>query len=166
MKPEVHESCFIHPTATIVGKVTIGANCGIWPSAVIRGDESSIEIGEGSNIQDCCVVHVTEGFPTKIGKNVSVGHGSIIHGAIIENDVIIGMGAVVLNGAVVAEGSIIGAGALVKEGVQIPPGSLVVGIPGKVIREGDETLRAEALRNAKNYQQLAQKHKAGDFASY
>ena len=166
MKPKVHESCFIHPTATIVGKVTIRANCGIWPSAAIRGDESSIEIGEGSNVQDCCVVHVTEGFPTKIGKNVSVGHGSIIHGATIENDVIIGMGAVVLNGAVVGEGSIIGAGALVKEGAQIPPGSLVVGIPGKVIREGDETLRTEALRNAKNYQQLAQRHKAGDFASY
>ena len=88
MKPKVHDSCFVHPSAVIIGDVTIHEDCGIWPHAVVRGDENSIEIGAGSNVQDCCVVHVSEGFPTKIGKNVSMGHGSIIHGATIGDDVI------------------------------------------------------------------------------
>jgi carbonic anhydrase/acetyltransferase-like protein (isoleucine patch superfamily) len=166
MKPKVHESCFVHPTAIIIGDVTINENCGIWPHAVIRGDENSIVIGAGSNVQDCCVVHVSEGFPTKIGKNVSMGHGSIIHGATIGDDVIVGMGACVMNGAVVSAGSIIGAGAVVKQGMVVPPGSLVLGVPGKIVKEGDANLRSQAVKNAETYQELARQHKAGEFEQY
>ena len=166
MRPQVHESCYVHPSAIIIGKVTIHEDCGIWPNAVIRADEDSIEIGAGSNVQDCCVLHVTEGHPTKVGKNVSIGHGSIVHGATIEDDVIIGMGACIMNGSVIGSGSVIGAAAVVLEGKEIPEGSLVLGVPGKVIREGDDALRVEALKNAATYRELARLHKAGKFDQY
>jgi len=166
MAPNVHKSCFVHKAAVIVGKVTIHKNCGIWPNSVIRGDESTIEIGEGSNVQDCCVIHVSEGNPTKIGKNVSLGHGAIVHGATIGDDVIVGMNAVVMNGANIGSGSIIGAGALVKEGTVVPECSLVVGVPGKVVREGDQKLKKYATENAITYQELANRHKKGEFSEY
>jgi carbonic anhydrase/acetyltransferase-like protein (isoleucine patch superfamily) len=166
MTPKVHETCFVHPTAVIMGNVIIHENCGIWPHAVIRGDEDVIEIGAGSNVQDCCVIHVTEGYPTKIGKNVSIGHGSTVHGTIIDDDVIVGMNAVLMNGASIGSGSIIGANAVVKLGMAIPPGSLVVGIPGKIIKEGDEKLRDEARLNAETYRRLAREHKSGIYKQY
>lgn len=162
----IHKSCYVHKTAVIIGNVTIQRNCGIWPNAVIRGDESIIEIGEGSNVQDCCVIHVSEGNPTKLGKNVSLGHGAIVHGATIGDDVIVGMNAVVLNGANIGSGSIIGAGALVKEGMVVPECSLVVGVPGKIVREGDRVLKKYAIKNAKTYQALALRHKNGKFSEY
>jgi carbonic anhydrase/acetyltransferase-like protein (isoleucine patch superfamily) len=166
VKPKVHDSCFVHPTAVILGNVIIHENCGIWPHAVIRGDEDAIEIGAGSNVQDCCVLHVTEGSPIRIGKNVSIGHGSTVHGAVIDDDVIIGMNAVLMNGSSIGSGSIIGANAVVKLGMNIPPGSLVVGIPGKIIKEGDEKLREEAVINAETYQRLAREHKSGKYPRY
>jgi carbonic anhydrase/acetyltransferase-like protein (isoleucine patch superfamily) len=166
MPPNIHQSCFVHKTAVIIGSVTIHRNCGIWPISVIRADENTIEIGEGSNIQDCCVVHVSEGNPTRIGKNVSLGHGSIVHGATIGDGVIVGMNAVVLNGAKVGSGSIIGAGALVKEDSVVPECSLVVGIPGRVVRAGDENLKKYAIKNAITYQELAKRHKKGEFSDY
>ncbi|MDD4307488.1 MAG: gamma carbonic anhydrase family protein, partial [Thermoplasmata archaeon] len=137
MKPKVHESCYVHRTAVIVGDVEIAENCGIWPNAVIRGDEAPIKIGRNSNVQDCCVIHVTTDTGTEIGENVSLGHGCVVHGATVGDNVIIGMKAVVLNRAVVGSGSVVAAGALVKEGSVIPPGSLVVGVPGKTVRESD-----------------------------
>jgi carbonic anhydrase/acetyltransferase-like protein (isoleucine patch superfamily) len=166
MKPKVHDSCYVHRTAVIIGEVTIEENCGIWPNAVIRGDEASIKIGRNSNVQDCCIVHVTTDTGTTIGENVSMGHGSVVHGATIGDNVIIGMKAVVLNKAVVGRGSVIAAGALVKEGTVIPPGSLVVGVPGKVVREGDASLEEYARKNAATYVDLARRHKAGDFSEY
>jgi carbonic anhydrase/acetyltransferase-like protein (isoleucine patch superfamily) len=166
MKPKVHTSCYVHETAVIIGNVEIGQECGIWPHAVIRGDENTIKIDDGSNVQDCCVVHCSHGFPVVIGKNVSVGHGAVVHGATIEDDVIIGMNATVLNGSVVGAGSIIGANALVKEGMKIAPGSLVVGVPGKAIREGDASLRGHAEENAATYRELAKRHKAGAYVRY
>ena len=166
MKPKVHDSCFVHRTAVIIGDVTIDKNCGIWPNAVIRGDEASVRIGPNSNVQDCCVIHLTDGVNTTIGENVSLGHGCIVHGATIEDNVIIGMKAVVLNNAVIGKGSVIAAGAVVKESTIIPPGSLVVGIPGKVVREGDASLEAYALSNATKYVGLARKHAAGEFEEY
>jgi len=165
MKPKVHASSFVHKTAVILGDVEIGADCGIWPHSVIRGDENSVRIGEGSNVQDCCVVHCSAGFPVSIGKKVSLGHGSIVHGATIGDNVIIGMNATVLNGSVVGAGSIVGANALVKEGMQVPPGSLVVGVPGKIVREGDSALGQHAIENADTYIGLAKRHKAGEFDS-
>jgi carbonic anhydrase/acetyltransferase-like protein (isoleucine patch superfamily) len=163
MKPMVHPSSFVHKTAVILGDVEIGKDCGIWPHSVIRGDENSIRIGDGSNVQDCCVVHCSVGFPVSMGKKVSLGHGSIVHGATIGDNVIIGMNATVLNGSVVGAGSIVGANALVKEGMRIPPGSLVVGVPGKVVREGDASLGQQAIKNADTYIGLAKRHKAGEF---
>lgn len=166
MKPKVHESCFVHKTAVIVGDVTIGENCGIWPHAVVRGDEASITIGRNSNVQDCCVVHVTTDTPTKIGDNVSLGHGCVVHGATIEDNVIIGMNAVVLNRAVIGSGSVVAAGAVVKEGSVIPPGSLAAGVPVKVIRESDPSLEQYAVRNAATYMDLARRHKSGEFSEF
>ena len=166
MKPKVHDSCYVHRTAVIIGDVTIDKNCGIWPNAVIRGDEAPVRIGANSNVQDCCVVHLTAGVGTVIGENVSLGHGCIVHGATIEDNVLIGMKAVILNKAVIGKGSVIAAGALVKEGAIIPPGSLVVGIPGKVVREGDASLEDYALSNAAKYVALARKHAAGVFEEY
>jgi len=166
MKPKVDASCYVHDTAVIIGNVEIGQDCGIWPHSVIRGDENSIRIGDGSNIQDCCVVHCDSVHPVSIGRNVSIGHGAIVHGATIEDDVIIGMNATVLNGSVVGTGSIIGANALVKEGMKIAPGSLVVGVPGKAIREGDASLRAHAAENAATYRELAKRHKAGAYGRF
>ena len=155
MKPKVHESCFVHKTAVIIGDVTIGENCGIWPHSVIRGDEAPITIGDNSNVQDCCVIHVTTDTPTKIGNNVSLGHGCVVHGATIEDNVIVGMKAAVLNKALVGKGSVVAAGAVVKEGAVIPPGSLVAGVPATV----KKTLaHAEAERlgaQAEEYHRLA-----------
>ena len=166
MRPKIHASCFVHETAVIIGNVEIGQDCGIWPHSVIRGDKDAIRMGDGSNVQDCCVVHCSPGFPVSIGKGVSIGHGAIVHGATIEDDVIIGMNATVLNGSVVGAGSIIGANALVKEGMKIAPGSLVVGVPGKAIREGDASLKGHAVENAETYRELAKRHKEGVYERY
>lgn len=166
MKPKVHESCFAHRTSVIVGDVTIGENCGVWPNAVIRGDEAPIIIGKNSNVQDCCVIHVTTDTPTRIGCNVSLGHGCIVHGATVEDNVIVGMKAAVLNRAVIGRGSVVAAGAVVKEGAIIPPGSLVAGVPAKVVREADPSLEQYAIKNAETYVSLAKRHKSGEFSEF
>jgi carbonic anhydrase/acetyltransferase-like protein (isoleucine patch superfamily) len=157
MKPKIHNSSFIAKTAIIIGKVTIGKNCGIFPNAVIRADENFIEIGDGTNIQDCCVIHCDQDHSVKVGGNVSIGHGAIIHGATIEDECLIGINATVLNGAKIGSGSIIGAHALVTTEMNIPNNSLVIGIPGKVIKQ-DEKFRQHALINAKEYQRIAKEH--------
>jgi len=141
--------------ATIMGDVTIGKDVGIWFGAVIRADKDRIVIGDRSNIQDNCVVHTSRGFPTLIGKDVSVGHGAILHGCRIDNRVLIGMGAIVLNGAHIGAGSVIGAGAVVKEGMEVPEGSVVVGIPGKVVKQTSEEQKKHILENAASYVTLA-----------
>ena len=166
MKPEVHDSCFVYKTAVIIGDVAIGKNTGVWPNAVIRGDQNTIIIGDNSNVQDNCVVHVNDDYKVTIGNNVSLGHGAVVHGATIEDNVIVGMNAVIMNGSVIGQGSVIAAGALVKEGVKIPPNSLVVGVPGKIIREGDASLEKFALKNAQVYVELAQRHKDGEFQEF
>ncbi len=163
--PEVHESSFIAPSAVIIGDVTIGKNCGVYPYAVIRGDENIIEIGDGSNVQDCCVIHVDDTHNVKIGKNVSIGHASMIHGATIENDCLIGIHATVLNGAKIGSGSIIGANALVTTNMEVPKSSLVLGVPGKIVKQDEhfiETIRT----NAEAYRKLSQKHKQGKYSIY
>ena len=132
---------FIAPTATVIGDVSLGADTGIWFGAVVRGDKDRIEIGNGSNIQDNAVVHTSKGYPTLIGKEVSVGHGAILHGCTISDRVLVGMGAIVMNGAVVGEDSIIAAGAVVTEGAVIPPGSVVMGVPGKVVKQATPNRR-------------------------
>ncbi|MBX7073071.1 MAG: gamma carbonic anhydrase family protein [Pirellulales bacterium] len=130
----VHSSVYIAPGAVVVGDVAIAADSSVWFSAVIRGDCAPIRIGRGSNIQDAAVLHADPGFPTTIGDGVTVGHGAIVHGATIEDNVVVGMKSVVQNGARVGANSIIAVGCVIPEGVQIPPGSLVMGLPGKIKR--------------------------------
>ncbi|MBB2893771.1 gamma carbonic anhydrase family protein [Flexivirga oryzae] len=159
--PTVDESTWIAPGATVVGAVTLGPQVGIWYGAVLRGDLESIEIGARSNIQDNCSLHADRGSPLRMGEGVSVGHNATVHGCIVGDNVLIGMGARVLNGAVVGANSLIAAGTVVPEGAQIPEGSLVAGVPGKVRRSLGEEDLARLRRNADVYVDLIAVHKAG-----
>ena len=136
IKPKLGRDVYISESAAVIGDVILGNEVNIWFGAVLRGDMHYIKVGSRSNIQDNAVVHVTTAVsPTTIGSNVTVGHGAIIHGSTIEDNCMIGMGSVVMDDAVVGEGSLIGAGALVPPNMKIPPKSLVVGMPGKIVRE-------------------------------
>jgi len=130
----IDASAFLAPGCVVLGDVTIGAEASIWYHAVIRGDSETIRIGPQSNVQDQCVLHADPGFPCTLGARVTVGHGAIVHGATVEDNVLIGMRAVLMNGAIIGTGSIVGVGAIVTEGVHIPPNSVVLGAPGKVKR--------------------------------
>ena len=160
-KPNIHTSTYVDESAAIIGNVTIGKNCGIYPQAVIRGDENTITIKDETNIQDCCIIHVDETHPVSIGNKVSLGHGCIVHGATIQDRVLVGMGAIVMNNAVIGEDSIIAAGSVVTEGKQIPPRSLVMGVPGKVIREASEEQIKQILENARSYVKLGKETNNG-----
>jgi carbonic anhydrase/acetyltransferase-like protein (isoleucine patch superfamily) len=149
---------FVAGNATVIGDITFGNQVGIWFGAVIRADRDRITIGDRSNIQDNCVVHTSKGFPVTIGNDVSVGHGAILHGCTIQDRVLIGMGAVVLNGAKVGDGSIIGAGAVITEGKEIPPNSVVVGVPGKIVKQTDADQQQHILNNAISYVELAREY--------
>jgi len=157
----VGDRIFIAENATVIGDVTLADDVNIWFGAVVRADRDSIAVGVGSNIQDNAVVHTTPGFPVRIGAGVSVGHGAILHGCTIEDNVLVGMGAIVLNGAVVGEGSIIGAGAVVTEGKVIPRRSLVLGVPGKVVRETTPEQQEKIVHNAREYIRLAGGYRNG-----
>ncbi|SUE29958.1 carbonic anhydrase [Nocardia farcinica] len=149
--PEIEESAWLAPNATVIGRVRLAAEVSVWYGAVLRGDLEQIIVGERTNIQDGCVLHADPGVPLTVGSGVSVGHNAILHGCTIGDDVLVGMGATVLNGAVVGAGSLIAANALVPEGAQIPPGSLVAGVPGKVRRELSEAERDGIRLNSAVY---------------
>jgi carbonic anhydrase/acetyltransferase-like protein (isoleucine patch superfamily) len=138
---------WIAPNAVVIGSVVLGANVSIWFGCVVRGDDDSITIGENSQLQDGCVVHVDPGVPVRIGKGVSVGHMSMLHGCEIGDGSLIGIKSVILNGARIGRNCLLGANTLVTEGKQIPDGSLVFGSPGKVVRQ----LSAEEIRNINSY---------------
>lgn len=142
---------WVAPDANLIGNVILESGTSVWFGATLRGDNEPITVGEGSNIQENCVIHTDMGYPAKIGKNCTVGHKAMLHGCIVGDGSLIGMGATVLNGAVIGKGCIIGAGALIAEGKEIPDGSLVMGIPGKVVRELDEKARAGILESARHY---------------
>ncbi len=155
---KIHPSVFIAETGTVIGDVTIGKDSSVWFSAVLRGDSAPIFVGEGTNIQDNAVVHVDTDMPAVIGKRVTVGHSAIVHAATVEDDVLIGMGAIILSGAKIGSFSIIAAGAVVVEGEEIPARSVVMGIPGRVVRQIKDKevamIEADAQRyieRAKNY---------------
>ena len=152
------KALFMAGNATVTGDVTIGKQVGIWFGAVVRADRDRIIIGDRSNIQDNCVVHTSKGFPVVLGKDVSVGHGAILHGCTIADQVLVGMGAIVLNGAWIGKGSVIGAGAVIREGADIPDGSVVVGVPGKIIKQADTAQQEHILHNAASYVQLAEEY--------
>lgn len=165
MKPEIHKSTFVDKTAVIIGDVKIGKNCGIFPSAVIRGDENSIVIDDGSNVQDNCIIHVNRTYKTVIGKNVSIGHGAMVHGCTIGNDCIIGIHSTVLDGAKIGRGTIVGANALITMDMVVPENSLVLGVPGKVVKQ-DKMYREQAIKNAKIYQKLSKEHLEGKYPRF
>jgi len=149
--PKIHPTSFIHPLAYVAGDVTIGARVSVWPFASIRGDSDAITIGDDSNVQDGCVIHVDDNTPCHIGKRVGIGHRAIVHGAVVENDVLIAMGAILLNGARIGTGSIIGAGAVVREDFVVPPNSLVLGVPGRIVRETTIQERDRIARTVASY---------------
>ncbi len=160
MKPGIHKSSYVDKTAVIIGNVKIGKNCGVFPCAVLRGDENTIEIENESNIQDNCVIHCDEDHPVKIGKKVSIGHCAMIHGATIEDNCLIGINSTVLNGAKIGKGSVIGANALVTSDMTVPKNSLVLGVPGKVVKQ-DKEFEKIAVKNAETYIEISKKHKQG-----
>jgi len=156
---EVHPDAFIHKNSFINGKVKIGKDASVWPFAVLRGDIERIELGEGSNVQDNAVVHTDFGKPAIIGKNVVIGHCAVVHGAVIGNNVLIGINATVLSGARVGNNCIIGAGAVVSENMEIPDNSIAVGVPAMVIKRADEKTEERIRKNAESYIELSKKYK-------
>lgn len=157
--PQIEESAFIAPDAAVYGDVTIGADCSVWFHATIRAEWSAIHIGKGSNIQDNCVVHVDPGHVVEIGKNVTVGHGAILHGCKIGDNTLVGMGAIILNGAVIGKNCIIGAGALVTQNTVIQDNCLVIGSPAKVKRRVTLQEAAANQINARRYVKEGKEYK-------
>ena len=159
--PTLADDAWVAPGAHVMGQVTLEAGASVWFGAVLRGDTEPLTVGAGSNVQENTVIHADPGFPCTIGANVTVGHKAMLHGCTIGDGSLIGMGATVLNGAVIGRGCLIGAGALITEGKTIPDGSLVMGAPGKVVRELDEAAQAALLRSAEHYRQNAARFRKG-----
>lgn len=151
--PEIPESCYIAPNATIVGEVSMGENCSVWFSAVIRGDVHYIKMGDKVNVQDGAVLHATyKKSPTNIGNNVSIGHNAIVHGCTIHDNVLIGMGSIIMDDCVVESNSIIAAGAVLTKNTHVPAGTIFAGVPAKKVKDvSPEMLEGEINRIANNY---------------
>lgn len=159
--PEIDSSCFIADDATIIGNVELKKNVSIWYGTVIRGDENYISIGENTNIQDNCTIHINDDKPTIIGDNVTVGHGAIVHACTIGNCVLVGMGSIILDNAEIGDNVIIGAGSIIPPGKKIPSNTMVIGSPGKIIRELTEEDRVSLKAIAQHYVKLANKYSIG-----
>lgn len=163
VSPQLPESgdVWLAPDSHIIGQVVLSEGVSVWFGSVLRGDNEPIHIGAGTNLQEQTVIHVDPGFPCTIGQNCTIGHKAMIHGCTIGDGSLIGMGATVLNGARIGNGCLIGAGALVTEGKEIPDGSLVMGMPGKVVRPTTDDQRAANLRTAENYQRRMREYREG-----
>ncbi len=146
-----NENCWVAPCATLIGRIVLAKDASVWFGAILRGDNEVISVGPGSNIQDLCVLHTDMGFPMTIGANCTIGHKAILHGCTIGENSLIGMGASVLNGAVIGKNCLVGANALIPEGREIPDNSLVMGSPGKVVRELDDKAAMELKAAAYHY---------------
>jgi carbonic anhydrase/acetyltransferase-like protein (isoleucine patch superfamily) len=146
-----------------MGDVTLGAGSSVWYGAVVRGDMAAVKIGSQTNLQDGTIVHVDEGVPCIVGSRVGVGHRVILHGAIVEDDCLIGMGAALLNEVRVGTGSVVAAGAVLPERMQVPPHSLVMGVPARIVRQVDEKLAQRIAETWQHYVKQAQAHHAGQF---
>ncbi len=160
-RPALDDDCWVAPDANLIGKVTLLAGASVWFSSTLRGDNEMITVGVGSNVQENCVFHTDMGFPLTIGTNCTIGHKVMLHGCKIGNNSLIGMGAIVLNGAEIGDNCLIGAGALITEGKKIPDGSLVMGSPGKIVRELNQTAFAGLTASAVHYQERMRRFKAG-----
>jgi len=150
--PLVPASCYVDASAQLLGDVELGERASVWMNAVLRGDVNSIRIGAGSNVQDCAVLHgMRKVYPVIVGEMVTIGHNATVHGCVVEDAVLVGIGAVILNGARIGEGSIVAAGAVIPERTVVPPNSLVAGVPGKVRRTLGDGDREMILMYARNY---------------
>ncbi|MGR3698269.1 MAG: gamma carbonic anhydrase family protein [Roseovarius sp.] len=159
--PQIAENTWIAPDANLIGKVVIEDLASVWFGCTLRGDNEEIRVGAGSNVQENCVMHTDMGYPLVIGPGCTIGHKAMLHGCILEENVLIGMGATVLNGARIGRNSLIGAGALITEGKEIPEGSLVMGAPGRVVRNLDEAAIATLRATALHYQQNMRRYRTG-----
>ena len=160
---KIHPTAFIAPTAAVMGDVTVGENASLWYHTVVRGDMAPIIIGSDSNIQDGTIVHVDEEVPCTVGRRVAVGHRVVLHGCTVADDCLIGMGSVLLNGVAVGAGSVVAAGAVIPEGMQIPPKSLVMGVPGRIIRSVDAALAERVTATWSHYVEEARAHRSGRY---
>lgn len=161
--PTIHQTAFVAPTAVVMGDVTLGPESSVWYTSVLRGDMAPIVIGARSNIQDGTIVHVDAGFPCTIGERVGVGHKAILHGCTVEDGCLIGMGSILLNGVRIGTGSVVAAGAVVPEGMQVPPGSLVMGVPGRIVKQVDPELAARITGTWQHYVEQARDHREGKY---
>ena len=159
--PDIAEDTWIAPDANLIGRIVVEAAASVWFCSTLRGDNETITVGAGTNIQENCVLHTDMGYPLVIGANCTIGHKAMLHGCVIGDGSLIGMGATVLNGAKIGRGCLIGAGALVTEGKEIPDGSLVMGAPGRVVRQLDEAAQAKLLKSAEGYRANMARFKAG-----
>lgn len=159
--PEMADGAWAAPSAQLMGKVRLGAEASVWFGAVLRGDNELIDVGAGSNIQENTVCHTDMGFPLTIGRDCTIGHRAMLHGCTIGDETLIGMGATILNGAVIGRNCLIGACALITEGKEIPDGSLVMGSPGKVVRQLTEAQIEGLRRSAEGYRRNAARFRAG-----
>jgi len=159
--PQIAPDAWVAPDANLIGRVVLEAAASVWFGCTLRGDNEEIRVGAGSNVQESCVLHTDMGFPLIIGADCTIGHKAMLHGCVIGDGSLIGMGATVLNGARIGRGCLIGAGALITEGKEIPDFSLVMGAPGKVVRVLDEAARAKLLKSAAGYRANAARYRAG-----
>ena len=160
--PNVPDSAWVHRSAVVLGDVTLGERVTIWPTVVLRGDQGAIVIGDETNVQDGTVAHATGGISTvRVGARCTIGHRVILHGCVVEDDCLIGMGSVVLDNARIGAGSIVGAGAVVPVGMQVPPGVLVLGMPAKVVRPVTDVDRARVAGGHAAYLALLATHTEG-----
>ncbi len=161
IRPEIAQTAWVAPDAQLMGRIVLEDEASVWWGCALRGDNEEIRIGRGSNVQEHCVFHTDMGFPLVVGANCTIGHRALLHGCTIGDGALIGMGAIILNGAKIGAGSLIGAGALVTEGKEIPPGSLVMGAPGKVVRQLDEAAQQGLLASAARYRENARRFRDG-----
>lgn len=159
-RPDIHDDTWIAPDANLIGQVVLERAASVWFGCTIRADHEEIRIGEGSNVQENCVMHIDAGFPLTIGAGCTIGHKVMLHGCTIGDNTLVGMGATVLNGARIGADCLIGAGALITEGKEIPDGSLVMGMPGKVVRQLDAAAIAGLRASALHYQENMRRFRA------
>ncbi|SEK78914.1 Carbonic anhydrase or acetyltransferase, isoleucine patch superfamily [Roseivivax marinus] len=159
--PEIAEDAWVAPDANVIGKIVLAGKSSVWFGATLRGDNETITVGAGTNLQENVVCHTDMGFPLTIGTNCTIGHKAMLHGCTIGDNSLVGMGATILNGAKIGKNCLIGAGALVPEGKEIPDGSLVMGMPGKVVRELDAAAIQKLEASALNYQRNAARFRDG-----
>ena len=155
-------TAYVAPGASVVGRVTLGARASVWFSAVIRGDMDTVTLGDESNLQDGAVIHVDEGHPTIVGRRTTIGHRAIVHGARVDDEAVVGMGAVLLSGCSVGRGALVAAGAVVTEGFAVPPGRIAAGVPAKVRGEVGEALRERFARGVDSYIELARLYREAE----